>query len=105
MDFRLLLLIYFVELLLVHRFSSLFLSKGVTQADQNLAGSQEGSENVLIKIISFLSAKNDLKTILARGVLCTANPACCYYKHIIPPIVSCHRFYNLNCLDKISQCQ
>ena len=55
--------------------ASLFHSKGVSQADQNVAGSQEGSENVLIKIISFLSAKNDLKTILVRGALLTLPAA------------------------------
>ena len=44
-------------------------------ADQNVAGTQEGSENVLIKIISFLSAKNNLKTILARGALLTLPAA------------------------------
>ena len=54
--------------------ASLFQSKGVSQAtDQNVA--QEGSENVLIKIISFLSAKNDLKTISARGALLTLPAA------------------------------
>ena len=56
--------------------ASLFQSKGVSQAtDQNVAGAQEGSENVLIKIISFLSAKNDLKTISARGALLTLPAA------------------------------
>ena len=41
----------------------------MTQTDQNVVETQEGSENVLIKIISFLSVKNDLKTISAKGAL------------------------------------